>query len=159
MATKIIDNNGIVSFDSISSEEDLNLRPRININPPSPYRRCECCGRHISELQPFGKAGDPMVGNFEGQLLIKKLRPMGPYDQESETAWAEAMKHFADIGDKDRDPLEWMIQKYGKEKGEHFYWADQLYSQSNKSRECRDCAVLDEDEYFEKLKERYSKEG
>lgn len=34
MATKFIDNNGIVSFDSISSEEDLKLRSRININPP-----------------------------------------------------------------------------------------------------------------------------
>jgi hypothetical protein len=54
MATKIIDNNGIVSFDSISSEEDLKLRPRISINPPPAKGRCECCGRHISELEPFG---------------------------------------------------------------------------------------------------------
>ena len=33
MVTKI-DNNGIVNFDSISTEEDLKQGPRININPP-----------------------------------------------------------------------------------------------------------------------------
>ena len=90
MATKIIDNNGIVSFDSISSEEDLKLRPRISINPPPADGRCNCCGRHLSELKPFGKAGDPMVGDFDGALLIKKFRPDFPYDEGAEKAWDEA---------------------------------------------------------------------
>ena len=133
MATKFIDNNGIVGFDSISSEEDLKLRPRININPPPADARCDCCGRHISELKPFGTAGDPLVGDFDGALLIQRLGPMGPYDRDSEAAWAEAMKYLADTGDKDSDPLEWMIQKYGKEKGEQIYWADQAYSQVGSS--------------------------
>jgi len=153
MVTKIFDNNGIVSFDSISSEDDLKLRPRININPPPSDGRCDCCGRHMGELKPFGKAGDPLVGDFEGALLIKKFRPDGPYDEKAEKAWDKAEKHLADAGCKDKDPLEWLIKKYGKEKGEKFYWSSQAYGQVGKSWECRDCAVLDSDEYFEK---RYS---
>ena len=156
MATKIIDNNGIVSFDSISSEEDLKLRPRININPPPSDGRCNCCGRHISKLKPFGKAGDPLVGDFEGALLVKKFRPAGPYDEEAEKAWNEAEKCIADAGYKDKDPLEWLINKYGKEKGEYFYLSHLAYCQIGSSWECRDCAVLDEYEYFENLRERYS---
>jgi hypothetical protein len=73
MTTKIIDNNDFVLFGSISKEKDLKGKARIMINPPPKDRCCECCGRHISELKPFGKAGDPLVGYFEGKLLIKKL--------------------------------------------------------------------------------------
>lgn len=152
MATKFIDNNGIVSYDSISCEEDLNLKPRININPPPSDGRCNCCGRHISELKPFGKAGDPLVGDFDGAVLIKMYRPAGPYDAESEKAWYEAMEYFESIGKENCDPLEWMIEKYGDETGRHLYWADQAYSQTGSSWECRDCAVLDTDEYFEKIR-------
>ena len=148
MATKIIDNNGILCFDSISSEDDLKLRPRKNINSPPTFRRCNCCGKHISKLKPFGKAGDPMVGDFEGALRIKKHRPAGPYIEEVERAWDEAEKHLADAAHEDEDPLEWMIKKYGKEKGEYFYWSVQASSQVGSSWECRDCAGLDTNEFF-----------
>jgi hypothetical protein len=33
---------------------------------------------------PYGKAGDPLVGDFEGALLIKTFRPAAPYDEEAE---------------------------------------------------------------------------
>jgi hypothetical protein len=155
MATKIFDNNGIVSFDSISSEQDLNLKPRISINPPPGDGRCMCCGRHISELKPFGKAGDPLVGDFDGALLIKKFRTLGPYDEEAESAYKNAKKHLAESGRKDEDPLNWMISVYGKEKGKHFYWAAQASGCVSKSWECRDCAILDADEYFEKLRQKH----
>jgi hypothetical protein len=148
MATTIINKNGVVSLDSISSETDLKLRPGFNINPPPQDGRCECCGRHISEVKPFGKAGDPLAGDFDGALLIKKWRPDGPYDENAEKAWDKAEKHLADVGLKDQDPLEWLIKNYGKEKGEYFYWSYQLYCQTSKSWECRDCAVLYEDEYI-----------
>jgi hypothetical protein len=90
---------------------------------------------------------------LSGAFLVKKWRPDGPYDEESERAWHEAMKHFAAIGRKDKDPLDWMIDKYGKEKGNRLYWADQLYTYIGKSWECRDCAILNTNEYFDKLKE------
>ena len=157
MATKFIDNNGIVSFDSISSEEDLNLKPRININPPPANGRCNCCGRHISELEPFGKAGDPLVGDFEGALLIKKFRRFGPYNEEAEKALFEADKFLSDAGRKDEDLRHWMLKVYGKEKGEKLYWSGMASGQTCSSWECRDCAVLDEDEYFEKLNEQDTK--
>ena len=157
MATKFIDINGIVSFDSISSEEDLYLKPRININPPPADGRCNCCGRHVSELEPFGKAGDPFVGDFEGALLIKKFRRLGPYNEEAEKALFEADKFLSDAGRKGEDPKHWMLKVYGKEKGEKLYWSGIASCQTGSSWECRDCAVLDEDEYFEKLKEQNTK--
>lgn len=159
MATKIIDNNGIVSFDSISSEEDLKLSPWEKTNLSRADWSCGCCGRHSSELKPFGKAGDPLVGDFDGALLIKKYRPAGPYDEEAEKAVKEAEKHLADDGYKGKDPLEWMIKKFGKEKGRNYVCSYMAYCQTGSSYECRECAVLDEDEYFEKLEQRYSKEG
>jgi hypothetical protein len=65
MIKKNFEDERAVSYDSISFEEDLILPPKININPPPSDCRCECCGKHISELKPFGKAGDPLVGDFE----------------------------------------------------------------------------------------------
>ena len=46
MTTKIIDNNGVVSLGSISSETDLTMKARININPPPEDGQCDCCGRY-----------------------------------------------------------------------------------------------------------------
>lgn len=74
MAEIIIKRKGVISLGSIDSEEDLKKRPGININPPPADGRCECCGKHISELKPYGKAGDPLVGDFNGQFLIKTYR-------------------------------------------------------------------------------------
>jgi hypothetical protein len=143
MATKIIDNNEIVSFDSISSEEDLNLKPRININPPPGFRRCDSCGRHISELKPFGKAGYPLVGDFEGALLIKKFRPMEHYYEKAETAWDNAEKQFVDAIIKDEHPLEvmsyWVDWIRIKIFGSHEYlnaFLDYWWTWSNKNLRC-----------------------
>jgi len=104
MSEFIIKENGITSLGSIDGEEDLKTRPGININPPPKDGRCYCCGRHVSELKPFGGPGDPLVGDFTGAYLIKKFRSFGGCASSS--------------------------------------W------------ECRDCAVLDEDEYHEKLRQR-----
>jgi hypothetical protein len=71
MTTKIIDNNGVVSLGSISSEKDLKDKARVSINPPPEDGRCDCCGKHISELKSFGKTGDSLVGDFDGKLLVK----------------------------------------------------------------------------------------
>jgi hypothetical protein len=153
MAKKIFDITDKEILDSISSEQDLNLRPGIIINPPPDDARCMCCGRHISELKPFGKAGDPLVGDFDGAFLVKKFRSLGPHNEEAVKALENAEKHLAEIARKSEDPLHWRISVYGKEKGEYFYWASQASAYSSKSWECCDCTVLDEDEYFEKLKQ------
>ncbi len=161
--TKIfINNNRVLSLNAISSEEDLKPAahfdppPHKIINPPPADGRCQVCGRHISELKPFGGPGDPLVGNFKGELLVKRWRCEGPYDEEAEKAWDEAEK-VTEGKPESGDLLPWFIGRYGEEKGERLYWGGMLSASSRPSWECRDCTVLDEDEYFEKLNQRYQK--
>ena len=156
MTTKIIDNNGVVSLGSISSEKDLNIKARVSINPPPEDGRCDCCGRHISELTPFGKAGDPLVGDFDGELLVKKWRAVGPYDEKAEQALKYVEKLMEKEGCAGDDPLNMMIKIYGKDKGERYLFTVEAFSQVGSSWECRDCAVLDEEEYFEQIEKTYS---
>ena len=67
MGENIIENDVAISLGSIYGEEDLKPRPGlINIYPPPQDGECDCCGKHISELKSFGKAGDPLVGDFDG---------------------------------------------------------------------------------------------
>jgi len=153
MTEVIFKGNGILSLGAISKEEDLNPRARIIINGPPSDGRCQVCGRHISELTPFGGPGDPLVGDFTGELLVKKFRPDGPYDAEAEEAWKRTKK---ETNDED-DPLPWFVATYGKDKGEWLYWAGILNGSIGKSWECRDCAVLDEYEYFEKRRQTQDK--
>ena len=103
MTEKLIDKNGVISLGSIDKEKDLKPEPGININPPPPSGRCECCRKHISELRPFGGPGDPLVGDFTGEYLVKGWRDFGGCVCST--------------------------------------W------------ECRDCFVLNEDEFLEKLKQ------
>jgi hypothetical protein len=81
---------------------------------------------------------------------------MGPYNEEAENAVKEAVKHLADASRDDEDPLEWMIEKYGKEKGRNYDFSHQAYHQIDSSWECRDCVVLVEYEDCENLRERHS---
>lgn len=166
MTQIFFDKNGVISLGTNSKEKDLTPSGRIIINGRSKDDRCDVCGRHMSELTPFGGPGDPLVGDFSGELLVKKFRPEGPYNEEAEKAWEEYEKEFPSkviseqlIADgirdvkfeKREDPLPWFTAKFGEGKGEELYWAGQLYSGVGASWECRDCAVLDLDEYFEKL--------
>lgn len=51
-----------------------STQPTIQINTPPSNLCCERCGKHISKLKPFGKAGDPLVGDFDGARLVKTFR-------------------------------------------------------------------------------------
>ena len=148
MAKILIKEKRSISLGSVDSERDLKLRPGTNINPPPPDGRCDCCGKHISEVKPYGKAGDPLVGDFSGALLVKNFRPDGPYYEEVAKAVTEADKNYVDAGYK--EPLDWVINKYGTQKAEGMYYANMLYHQTSSSWECRECIILDEDEYFAK---------
>jgi hypothetical protein len=156
MTTKIFDNNGVVSLGSISDEKDIEIIARFNINPPPEDCRCDCCGRHISELTPFGKAGDPLVGDFDGELLVKTWRPTFPYNEQAEKAFKHVEKIMKEEGHAGEDPEDWMIKIYGKEKGQQYLNAVYAYGCIGSSWECRECIVLDEDEYFEQFEETYS---
>lgn len=153
------------SLRAISKEEDLKLSGRFCINPPPDDGRCHVCGRHISELKPFGGPDDPLVGDFTGELLVKIWRREGPYDEEGEKALDEYEKEnstpdgfeqpiadgISDVEYEEReDPIHWFINKFGKEKGKRLYFGGMASSSYRSSWECRDCIVLDDDEYFEK---------
>jgi hypothetical protein len=145
MAQFLFNENGICSLISIGNKEDLKRKPGLNLNPPPDDGRCEVCGRSLDKLKPFGKAGDPLVGDFDGELLLKNWRPEGPYDEKGEKAFDEARKRCGD-----EDPVEWMIEKYGREEGDRLSFSAMAYGQIGSSWECRDCIILDHDGYFEK---------
>ncbi len=46
----------------------------IAINPPPTDMCCQICHRHIDELEAFGGLGDPLVGDFTGEKLVKHFR-------------------------------------------------------------------------------------
>jgi hypothetical protein len=135
--------------DFAKGEEIFQLDPGIIVNPPPSEACCECCGRHISQLKPYGGAGDPLEGDFTGCSLVKVYRRYGPYDEEAERAYLEASKH--------EDPCAWMKKQYGKEKTDSLLYSLQLYGLVGSSWECRDCAILDTDEYHERVAIRRSK--
>jgi hypothetical protein len=97
-----------VSWVSIHSELDYEHLSGLMINPPPSDGRCTCCGRHLSELKRFGKAGDPLVGDFESALLVKRWRPIAPRDEEAERIYEEyldrARRELRYEGAKQRRP-------------------------------------------------------
>ena len=157
MATKLIDNNGLVSLSSISCEEDLKLNFFININPPPGDGKCNCCGRHLSELKPFGKAGDPLVGDFNGALLIKKIRSMFPFNKEVNDTIEAYFKDCNTREDFEKAKKE-LIKKFGEEEAEDILIWDQGYNTVESSWECRDCAILDNKEFHEKFSQKLDQE-
>ena len=72
MGNTFFDNNGVYSLASVNCEEDLKVKSGcISLNPPPQDVRCDCCGKHISELKPFDKDR-----SFGGAYLIKAFRPV-----------------------------------------------------------------------------------
>lgn len=114
-------------------EETAETDRRIFINPPRVRGRCDVCGRHISELKPYGKAGDPLVGDFEGVYLIKFFRPDGYLGREQLDIIYESSERSPD------DPDVWIVPDF-----EYYYGSD-------RSWECRDCVALSDEEYFNKF--------
>lgn len=149
----------IALFQSYRYEEAL----QVYDNPPFKDRRCHCCGRHISDLNPFGGPGDPLVGDFTGALLVKGYRSIGSFDDdeenddnddtEAEKVFEEAQRCYEASGFD--NPLDWIIDKYGKEEAImiEFDMACRYSGYFTDSWECRDCMLLDDDEYFEKLRQ------
>ncbi len=149
MTTYIYNENGVSCLGSINKAGDLMDKPGININPPLADGKCQVCGKSLENLKPFGKAGDPLVGDFDGELLVRRWRREGPYDEEAVKALDEAVKRYREEGFK--RPMDWVIQKFGKEKAHRLSDAAQLYAQMGASWECRDCIVLDDEEIYKRL--------
>jgi hypothetical protein len=99
----------------------------IIINPPPYDKKCQVCGKHINELKAFGHAGDPLVGDFHGALLVKTFRTM---------ALELEGKHLEDYKKKCTE--------------EQFSFYEQLISTVEASWECRDCIILSTEDYFKR---------
>jgi hypothetical protein len=123
---------GACSLFTVAGEADLKLRPGLNFNPPPTNGSCDVCGRHISELKPFGLAGDPLAGDFDGVFLIKFFRPETYLGQEELDVIYESSERSPE------DPNIWIVPDFEYYQGCEVSW------------ECRDCIVMSDEEYFEK---------
>jgi len=125
----------------------MKQKAKLVINPPPSDARCECCGKHVSEVKPYGGPGDPLVGDFKGALLIKIFRPMAPRGNNR----FDISDCMDNEGNLDEGKF---VKKYSKKELEEFWIIEQLESTVGASWECRDCVILEEKEYFKKLEER-----
>jgi hypothetical protein len=160
MNNVFLEENGCISLSSIDSEQDLVPRVGvINLNPPPKDGRCECCGRHISELKPFGRARHPIFGDVEGALLVKQWRKLLPSDVKPQNVHGE-MVVKGPTGTIFENGKKYLIEKSGDERAEEI----RLYHFSGENKVgaswvCRDCACLDEEEYLERLRQRRWREA
>ena len=134
-------------------EDYLNPKPRIIVGGPPSDAECHVCGRHLSELKPFGGPGDPLEDDFTGELLVETCRSNLPYDEEAEKA-LEEIPDTKEGETKGVNWLPWLIAKYGEEKAEYLF----IYASAQGFGwfwECRDWIVLNEAQYFEETERRY----
>ena len=113
---------------------------KITINPPPNDLKCMRCGKHSSECLPFGKEGDPLVGNFEGAKLVKTFRDMGE-DLDISDEQRAIYDKIIDAYCYTTDTL--ILEKeYGVEQVKWTMMYDELCSTVASSWECRDCIIL-----------------
>ena len=122
----------------------------INIDEQPDYRCCYCCGRHISELTPYGEPGDQAA--FAGASLVRNYRPFAPFDEVVEKKLKEAYR-CCDNGHGNAE--KWLIKKWGEKETERLFFIEAAYNQIETSYECRDCIILSTEEYYEKIHERF----
>lgn len=141
MGKNISQTDGIITLVSVECEEDLKWKPGvIYINGPPTDGRCECCGKHISQLEPYDKPGF-----YKGAYLIKTFRRFGSYNEEAENAMEEA-----EIEHPEENPRVWLMNRYGNERGYALYIMAEAYSCIESSWECKDCVILSDDDYLDK---------
>ncbi|MGA3116887.1 MAG: hypothetical protein ABSF90_20900 [Syntrophobacteraceae bacterium] len=108
---------------------------------------CDGCNREPSELDPFGKSGDPICGDHEGKVLVKTLRPIyqpnkkfdeliESYFKDCETGedFTKALKCIAEPID---GQMRYVLMQYVKALDE----ADVVWL-------CRACIIKTDEEYF-----------
>jgi len=122
----------------MSETEKPTEKPKIYINPPPQDKKCERCGKHISELKPYGKEGDPLVGSFDGALLVKTFRSMC---EERIEEFEILLAEYKYDNDTKGDNMKELEEKHGKEKMEQAFFYEQASSTVGASWECRDCIV------------------
>lgn len=110
--------------------------------PLSSDSRCVACGRRERELKPFGGPGDPLVGDFSGEKLVKTWK----------ACWkpAKTEADFKKISDEVRK------EEPGLTEEEYQMAIDDVASGGSVGSIwlCRDCILLDEDQLGAKANQR-----
>jgi hypothetical protein len=129
---------------SIERDEDVKPTPgKINNHPTRGDGRCSCCGRHWRQLKPFGKAGDPLRGDFEGAWLVQRYRAFAALDKEIE----KILKEFFGAYEDYEKVIEKLSEEYGPEEAREMLNYAEATGATFKSWECRDCACLSTKRY------------
>ena len=159
MAKVMLEASGVSILEGVDTEEDLKRRAGIecSINPPPEDRRFECCGRRVSELKPFGKAGDWLLDELDGALLAKRVRVWAIPDEELDEIWLKYTWNCLTEDDYKKAEKE-IIQELGKERAAQVSAYVEASQSTYSSWECRDCFFLDLRKYHEKIHERYLKD-
>ena len=113
-------------------------------------KKCECCGKHTDELKPFGGPGDPVFGDFKGALRVKTWRPMHVPDKEERKLVEKFDEYCSEFGNEG-DAVKMLKEKYGEKKGESIWIMISASGSVKSSRECRDCIVLNREDYYKKI--------
>ena len=147
MKNQECEHNNDTCSNSINGVNDSNEMPGVVKQQLPAHARCHCCGKYVSELKPYD---DPEYPQFIGRYLFRTFRSYMPYDKEAELALDEAEENCKE----GQSPSQWLIEKYGEEKGSELNYLGHGSSTYESSWECKDCIVLDEKEYYEiKFKE------
>jgi hypothetical protein len=157
MQKSLFEENVITSLGSVD-EEGLNNKGGNNTKPSPNEDCCSCCGRPLSELTPFGKSGYPLKGNYEGQLMLITTRPFVPFYDILETIYYNFTKNCSTDEDFQKAE-EKLVRKYGEKKVEFIkFMIAHICVEPDDSLECRDCIVLDDYEYYDRLADRHQPE-
>lgn len=100
--------------------------------------KCHICGVDVEDLLPFGGPGDPLIGDFTGQKLVKTYRAL--YEGPEIGKYEQILDEYTHI-DFWRDNIEELEKKYGVEEVDRAITYDQLKNTIGSSWECRDCII------------------
>lgn len=123
----------------------------IKDNPTGEDFRCECCLRHIDELKPFKGPEAPYIGNLKGYKLVRTGRCDFPeYELPSK---------YSDYVIKGRiNDEQKFIEKFGQAEFNIVYSGlGGAFDIVSKYLLCRDCFLLDREQFCEKCHESYEK--
>ena len=125
--------------------ENTTIETSVTNPPPAQEAKCYRCGKPVSELKPFGGAGDPLNGDFTGLKLVKTFRSM---DEGCEIAddtrqlYDKICSEYKHVDGAAEDNIPELEKIYSKEVVDAAFFFDQIASTVGSSWECRDCIIL-----------------
>jgi hypothetical protein len=136
----------------------------LAINPPPRDMRCECCHKHIDELEEFGDT-KPAIGiypqeNLSKAKLVKTFRTMAPLEALENNEWSKkSTEIWEGAGDDEskrymcEDLIKELEAKHGKDKVAQWMLEDQICNTTEASWECKDCLQLWGEAWFKRRAE------